>query len=135
MSTTKTRRGRPKGTGIDDLAPLLQIAALMADNPDLKPTTAIRRLGITEPSVIRRLRDKFKVFCVEQLARNGHRAAQARLDPGIAANNPLQRDRSCPMQSAEMEVISARHARDKSSIPPVRRFAHETQKSALAIHA
>lgn len=76
MSTKKTRRGRPKGSGIDDSAPLLQIAALMAEDPDLKPTTAIRRLGISEPSTIRRLRDKFKVFSQEQLPRKNVREKQ-----------------------------------------------------------
>jgi hypothetical protein len=68
MPTTKTRRGRPKGTGIDDRASLIRIAALISADPSLKPTTAIRKLGVTEPSVIRRLRDKFKVFRDEYLA-------------------------------------------------------------------
>jgi hypothetical protein len=31
----------------------------MVADPDLRPTTAIKTLGITDPSVIRRLRDKF----------------------------------------------------------------------------
>jgi len=66
MSTKKTRRGRPKGTGIDDRASLLKIAALIAVEPGLRPTTAIKKLGITEPSVIRRLRDKFKKFREDQ---------------------------------------------------------------------
>lgn len=59
MSEKRTRRGRPKGSGIDDRAKLDAIARLIADNPELKPTTAIRTLGISDPSVIRRLRDKF----------------------------------------------------------------------------
>ncbi len=57
---SQSRRGRPKGSGIDDTAMLAQIAELIAANPDLKPTTAIRALGIEDPSVIRRLRDKLK---------------------------------------------------------------------------
>lgn len=60
MSERKSRRGRPKGTGIDDTSRLLAIAALLAENPDLKPTTAIKSIGITDPSAIRRLRDKLK---------------------------------------------------------------------------
>lgn len=57
-----TRRGRPKGTGIDDSATLAEVARLLAGEPGLKPTTAIKALGITDPSVIRRLRDKFHAF-------------------------------------------------------------------------
>ena len=54
-----TTRGRPKGSGIDDSARPPAIARLNAAQPHQKPTTAIKSLGITDPSVIRRLRDKF----------------------------------------------------------------------------
>lgn len=54
----RRKRGRPVGTGIDDRAIIARITALMAADPTLKPTTAIRRAGITNPSVVRRLRDK-----------------------------------------------------------------------------
>jgi hypothetical protein len=54
------RRGRPKGTGIDDAATLAAIADLMAADPDLKPTTAIKKVGVTDPSIVRRLREKLK---------------------------------------------------------------------------
>lgn len=53
-------RGRPKGTGIDDRASLTQIVALMRSDAALRATTAIRLAGVTDPSVIRRLRDKLK---------------------------------------------------------------------------
>ncbi len=33
---------------------------MMEAMPDLRPTTAIRKLGISDPSTIRRLRDKYK---------------------------------------------------------------------------
>lgn len=52
-------RGRPKGSGIDDSAQLAAIARLIDADPKLKPTTAIKALGITDPSIIRRLRDKY----------------------------------------------------------------------------
>jgi outer membrane biosynthesis protein TonB len=58
---TSRRRGRPKGTGIDDSATLRNILAMLVANDDLKPTTAIRRTGITDPSVVRRLREKLKL--------------------------------------------------------------------------
>ena len=61
MPITSARYGRPKGTGVDDSRQLESLAALLAANPALKPTTAIRSLGVEDPSVIRRLRDKFRM--------------------------------------------------------------------------
>jgi hypothetical protein len=57
--TTHGKRGRPPGTGKNDTDRLLKIAALMAAHPELKPTTAIKQIGETDPSIIRRLRDKY----------------------------------------------------------------------------
>jgi len=59
MPETTPRRGRPKGTGIDDSQVLADIARLISTDPELRPTTAIKSLGISDPSVIRRLRDKY----------------------------------------------------------------------------
>ena len=52
-------RGRPKGSGINDSDRLAAIARLIDADPDLKPTTAIKALGVSDPSIIRRLRDKY----------------------------------------------------------------------------
>lgn len=52
------RRGRPKGTGINDTDLLHRVRAALAADPTLRPTTAIRAAGVTDPSAIRRLRDK-----------------------------------------------------------------------------
>lgn len=59
MSDKKRSRGRPKGSGIDDHNKLLDIGRLIQCTPGLKPTTAIRQLGYSDPSTIRRLRDKY----------------------------------------------------------------------------
>jgi hypothetical protein len=56
--STNGKRGRPPGTGKNDTDRLMKIAALMAADPALKPTTAIKQIGETDPSTIRRLRDK-----------------------------------------------------------------------------
>ncbi|MEO0810871.1 MAG: hypothetical protein AAFW82_09620 [Pseudomonadota bacterium] len=56
----RQRRGRPKGSGIDDRSRLLAIAEAMERDPQLRVTTAIKQLGFDDPSTIRRLRDKFK---------------------------------------------------------------------------
>lgn len=62
MPDVKPRRGRPKGTGIDDSDRIARLAELIKVRPELKPTTAIRAMGITDPSVIRRLRDKYSAY-------------------------------------------------------------------------
>jgi len=54
------KRGRPKGTGINDHEMLLKIAQIMVANPATKRTTAIKDVGITNASVVRRLRDKYQ---------------------------------------------------------------------------
>jgi len=56
----KRGRGRPKGTGKDDSETLWNIAVLLVMGEAKNPTAAIRSLGITNPSDIRRLRDKHK---------------------------------------------------------------------------
>ncbi len=62
MPDDPVRRGRPKGTGIDDSDRVARLAELLRNQPDLRPTTAIRLMGFSDPSAIRRLRDKYKVF-------------------------------------------------------------------------
>ena len=57
--STTGKRGRPPGTGKNDTDRLYRIAALLAADPALKPTTAIKQIGETDPSTIRRLRDKY----------------------------------------------------------------------------
>jgi hypothetical protein len=60
MTATQVRYGRPKGSSLDDRQQLQSIAALLAADPKLKPTTAIKALGVADPSTVRRLRDKFR---------------------------------------------------------------------------
>jgi hypothetical protein len=64
MLHSPVRRGRPKGTGIDDTVRIARLAELLRVHPDLRPTTAIRLMGYSDPSAIRRLRDKYKVFAL-----------------------------------------------------------------------
>ena len=62
MVTQKPKRGRPIGTGIDDSDRIARLAELLRVQPEMKPTTAIRVMGFSDPSTIRRLRDKYKAF-------------------------------------------------------------------------
>ena len=59
--TAVRARGRPKGSGINDQQRLVEIGRLIAADSRMKPTTAIKALGITDPSTIRRLRDKYNL--------------------------------------------------------------------------
>ncbi len=60
MSAVTAKRGRPTGSGINDRIWLREIGRLIHIEPAIKPTTAIKALGISDPSTIRRLRDKHK---------------------------------------------------------------------------
>jgi len=62
IAKPKSHRGRPVGTGIDDSDRLKSIVDLLSANPELRPTTAIKSLGLSDPSIIRRLRDKLKTM-------------------------------------------------------------------------
>ena len=42
INSEPRRRGRPKGTGIDDSDTLRRINSLLSENTKLKPTTAIK---------------------------------------------------------------------------------------------
>jgi hypothetical protein len=104
MPEYQVKRGRPKGTGIDDHSRLQQIAALMAADPSLKATTAIKSLGITDPSVIRRLRDKFHAFQAgtgAEIAAHAASQAAARTRPKVvAARNRGSAVKSTPVAGA-----------------------------------
>ncbi|CFX09534.1 conserved protein of unknown function [Candidatus Filomicrobium marinum] len=129
MSTTKTRRGRPKGTGIDDRVPLIQIAALIAADPELKPTTAIRRIGVTEPSVIRRLRDKFKVFLAQQNAELNIANSQTAAAPAVAERTDarLAHDKPTQKQDSEKQSLSATGSKKKPALRKSIRFTSKTK--------
>jgi hypothetical protein len=61
MPSEDARRGRPKGSGLDDSSQLRRLADMLEADPNLKPTTAIKAIGVSDPSTIRRLREKLKV--------------------------------------------------------------------------
>jgi hypothetical protein len=91
MLHTPGRRGRPKGTGIDDNERLAQLDALLRIHPDLRPTTAIRQMGYSDPSAIRRLRDKYKIFTLGSGMAFENLVASARssTEPTLPTSSPL----------------------------------------------
>ncbi|NOX94793.1 MAG: hypothetical protein GXP04_06750, partial [Alphaproteobacteria bacterium] len=78
---SNSKRGRPKGSGIDDSDVLNRIAELILANSSLKPTTAIKKLGIYDDSIIRRLREKWKLSKGELLSVATAKAAMHRSRP------------------------------------------------------
>ncbi|MEO8421157.1 MAG: hypothetical protein ABI457_08185 [Hyphomicrobium sp.] len=116
MLTTTARYGRPKGTGVDDSRQLESLAALLTANPALKPTTAIRSLGVEDPSVIRRLRDKFRMDQTRLMAdarRDFHTNPRTHARPGparLASRRPLASMRThipaAPTTATPQETIA-----------------------------
>jgi hypothetical protein len=89
MTVERARRGRPRGSGLDDHVHLDAIRRVMAANAGMRPTTAIKAIGISDPSTIRRLRDKLRFAAVPQEARRPNaRSARAPLRQTLASARP-----------------------------------------------
>jgi len=111
MSDAKSRRGRPVGTGIDDRSRLQSVAALIAANPSLKPTTAIKSTGINDPSAIRRLRDKFNLMRSELMSDlNGSGAAANNVKSIDAPAAPAASAQPGPRPAPSARTVSLRRA-------------------------
>lgn len=136
MSETRTRRGRPKGSGIDDRQRLDAIARLIGANPALKPTTAIRSLGVSDPSVIRRLRDKFNAVRAD-LVHDLETAAAA--PTPMATQKRGSTARSRPTREKLPAGANCAHApkgsRAESRTPRPRSIAAAAQTSSTRIAA
>jgi hypothetical protein len=99
MTAAKAHRGRPKGSGIDDQIKLVEIARIISRDPRLKPTTAIKAIGVTDPSTIRRLRDKFNSKQSELMARAAARPSATVTPMPVAAQPAVHR--ASPLKIAE----------------------------------
>ena len=111
MAKSPKSRGRPAGSGIDDEAALRAIADLMIAEPELKPTTAIRRLGYDNPSTIRRLREKFKTCRDETL-----RDAQSRQTKTVrqASGPTVSKAEAAPEKAPVSASAQTDQARDEA---------------------
>ena len=93
MLEARGRQGRPKGTGIDDSDRIARLAELLRIHPELRPTTAIRAMGFIDPSIVRRIRDKYKIYL----------RTTAQLSAG---SGPIQPQR--PLQAAVPVLLAPR---------------------------
>lgn len=112
MPLNAPRRGRPKGSGIDDKKVLRDIAAMIAAKPEMKPTTAIRALGVTDPSAIRRLRDKFHQLSADMASSTACPGSQT---GGAAAVNPARTPHP-PVRVVAAEVMGGADTRKELPI-------------------
>jgi hypothetical protein len=117
MTPTKRPRGRPPGSGIDDMPALIQVADLLVGDPSLTPTTAMKRVmrsrtnwGAIDATLLRRWQDKWK-----------HQGAALR----VAAQ-----ERARPKPTMAESIIEARRAlaewskalKDASEIPAIKKW-------------
>lgn len=128
MTVSKRRRGRPPGTGRDDRPSLIAMAKLIAENGQLRPTTAIRRI-LQSPSDadIRRLQVKWKESGAALLA---DRLAEqkARRDVEIGRQNAAFQERMRKQQDKMAEFVSYIIGTNS----PAMRMAREFQYSEAA---
>ncbi len=140
MSRPKKTRGRPKGSGLDDSSHLDAIAKLIAEDPDLKPTTAIKKLGITDPSAVRRLRDKYRTRGGPARLRGVQAPVQSALRSTAPKTSPVSRDGAAPGLTASSRRRQKRRETPRvdslrgPSVGPVASVeAHEPPQEWLAV--
>lgn len=121
MTSRKRSRGRPAGTGIDDSKRLIAMALEIAANPGMRPTTAIKALGITDQSTIRRVRDKYRKAC-----RNG--AIGDLIDRKPKENRPTTATKSPRLRPANDDLRS-----ELSSAATLQHYALALQSSVIAV--
>ena len=120
MPTAKTARGRPRGTGLDDRAVLKSVIELIATHPEMKPTTAIRSVGVSDPSAIRRLRDKFHLTQRSLKTVSAKRRAESETQPParvMAMRNSTQNVREATLKAdPEQRTPTAKRASPRSPV-------------------
>lgn len=117
MPTAHDHYRRQSAGRTDDNQRLASLAALLAANPTLNPTTAIRSLGVQRPADIRRLRTKFRIEQAKLMATARRPArfngtATARVSANGAAAGPRVAE-----QTREAPASSQAAATTPSSLP------------------
>lgn len=131
MKRQPSRRGRPKGSGIDDSRLLREIAETIQEDPELRPTTAIKKMGISDPSSIRRLRDKFNsnkeaIFRELESDEPSEKQRFEKHQSHLGSNNRDPRH-----ESVEVRTIALNHRREPARSEPMTapsksKFDHDT---------
>ena len=124
----KSTRGRPKGSGIDDDRLLKKINKLIAKDPHMKPTTAIKAVGIDDPSAIRRLRDKLNSAGLKS---TGSKSSGSRRSKTKTARKTAQTKKSAaPRKAAGRKSTPKKVATRKARTTTVRAKKSTHKKTA-----
>lgn len=121
MSKEKRSRGRPKGSGIDDRETLLAVGDLIECSPGLKPTTAIRQLGYSDPSTIRRLRDKYNANRAEIHSELLGLPSAHQLNDNTSFGLPTEAARQALLRTPDAIRRSPKHIIRNSQVRPSKR--------------
>lgn len=98
MANAKRPRGRPKGTEKDDSGVLMRLAEMLTTNPNLRVTTAFKKIvHRPDPAYIRRIQVKWRAVGAKLLDE-----VQARM-----AATPALRTRSQRLSSVELMRLAA----------------------------
>lgn len=139
MTDTKPTRGRPKGTGIDDRIWLREMERLMRLDPGLRPTSAIKALGVTDPSAIRRLRDKYaageRYLNTDLSGAPRAKRVRASVAAQAAAADPVKHQRPSPRLVSSASTSAASAPTDMPSGPPSKAAEPSAVLSELWGHA
>lgn len=122
------KRGRPKGSGIDDREILSAIAGRLASTPGLKPTTAIRQAGVDDPSVIRRLRDKLRLEPPPAAPARARRPVPPPARPPAAKQAPARKPQAALKPQATKQTQRASAAVSRGT-PAAAKPARDTGKA------
>lgn len=127
MSSIKRSRGRPRGSGTNDSPALGRVADLLAADPALKPTTAIKRvLDKPDETAVRRLQGKWKDQAAKYLAE-----ARAR---STAVPAPTRRT-SVRYSSRTASQMFEANRRMQDALSPTMRAAYEMMHSPAMLAA
>ena len=121
MSSTKRTRGRPRGTGLDDSSTLRKVADMLAADPSIKPTTAIKRaLDKPTETAVRRLQGKWQ-----------HQGAWYQTDAKARRSlvSAPARRASVPYSPRTVRQITEAHRRMQEALGPSVRASQELASS------
>jgi hypothetical protein len=127
MSSIKRSRGRPRGTGLNDSPALRKVADMLAADPTLKPTTAIKRvLNRPDETAVRRLQGKWKDQGAKYLADTHARRA--------AVPAPTRRTGTSYSPRTTRQLFEG-HKRMQDALSPTMRAAQEMMSSPAMLAA
>ena len=105
MLHSPVRRGRPKGTGIDDNDRIARLDELLRVHPELRPTTAIRLMGLFKPIGDPPTARQVQSLHVEDAHRTFKRASRDRTRRGASLRADASGDAARPLRPSEKQGL------------------------------